>query len=190
MPANEPGPSTTNPFLQSQGAVILAKYTNEGGVEPDLDILPAITEEAYLETNPEARPARAFQLMCSEGDVDGIVELLSNIDGSSEDDVDALSVLRYQDPLSDMKSGLHLSIEKGQIEVVLLLLWLCSAVPSEAFPDTARQTAETLGVGRLAVDAAGDIRGLKDVHGLTAEHRARQIQGPWLGFLDAGLLTP
>jgi hypothetical protein len=39
---------------------ILARYHNEGGVQENLDILPLVTEEAYLEANPAARPARAF----------------------------------------------------------------------------------------------------------------------------------
>jgi hypothetical protein len=39
---------------------ILARYHNEGGVQERLDVLPLITEEAYLEANPAARPARAF----------------------------------------------------------------------------------------------------------------------------------
>jgi hypothetical protein len=39
---------------------ILVRYHNEGGIQTNLDILPLITEEAYLESNPAARPARAF----------------------------------------------------------------------------------------------------------------------------------
>ncbi len=39
---------------------ILVRYHNEGGIQTNLDILPLITEEAYLESNPTARPARAF----------------------------------------------------------------------------------------------------------------------------------
>lgn len=188
LATNAAGPSSTNPFYNSAGSAILAHYTNEGGVEPELDILPAITEEAYLDSNPETRPARAFQLMCAEGDVDGIVELLEALD--EDQDVDVTSLLRYQDPLSNMRSGLHLAVEKGQLDIALLLLWLCSTAPSEAFPGAARQMAEGLGLDRLPVGANGDIRALQDGRGFTAADLARQLQGPWGSFLDSGILTP
>jgi len=42
--------------------------------------MPLITEEAYLETNPQARPARAYLTLCGEGDVAGIIELLKAIE--------------------------------------------------------------------------------------------------------------
>ena len=39
---------------------VITRYHNEGGIQENLDILPLITEEAYLDANPAARPARAF----------------------------------------------------------------------------------------------------------------------------------
>lgn len=153
-----------------------------------MDILPTITEEAYLESHPEARPARAFQVMCSEGDVEGIAELLAGLDQDPDAGADIHSVLVYQDPLSGMKTGLHLAVEKQQVEVALLLLWLCSGVPTESFPPEARQTAESNGIGRLSVSPEGDIRQLQDSNGLTAGHIARELQGPWAVFVESGLL--
>lgn len=57
-----PGPSATNHALPpaSPQPLILVRYHNEGGIQENLDILPLITEEAYLNANPAARPARAF----------------------------------------------------------------------------------------------------------------------------------
>lgn len=185
LPSNDVGPSATSPLSPSPEAAILAQYKNEGGFQPDLDILPAITEEAYLDSHPEARPARAFQTMCSEGDVDGIVELLAAVDGDNES---VISVVQYQDPLSGMKSGLHMAIEQGQVEVTLLLLWLSSTVPSDSFPEPARRVAEASGVGRIPVGPDQDIRVLKDSTGQTAKDVARRLEGPWLGYLDGGLL--
>jgi hypothetical protein len=164
----------------------LAQYTNEGGFQKDLDIMPSITEEAYLESHPEARPARAMHIMCSEGDAEGIVELLRD---ASDEVGDMASFVRYQDPLSEMKSGLHLAVEKKQEETVWLLLWLCSTIPTESFPEPARRAAEAMGVGRLGVGADGDIRSLRDTQGRTAEDVARQ-SGSWAALLDAGLFTP
>jgi hypothetical protein len=65
------GPATTNPLLHRdpQNPQILTRYTNEGGVQDNLDILPLITEEAYLSEHPEAQQARAFMTLCSEGDI-------------------------------------------------------------------------------------------------------------------------
>lgn len=187
LPTNDSGPSATNRFSPSSGVAILAHYKNEGGFQPNLDILPAVTEEAYLANHPEARPARAFLVMCSEGDVNGIVDLLETVHGDEEAGIDLASVIQYQDPLSDMKSGLHLAVEQGQVEVALLLLWLCSTIANESFPEAARRMAETSGVGRLPIGPDGDIRKLKDSGGLTAERLALQLRGPWLEYLDKGL---
>lgn len=187
LPGNAAGPSTTNQFLQTTpGASILTRYTNEGGTEENLDILPSITEEAYLESHPEARPARALHVMCSEGDVGGIVVLLHD---ASNDGADVGALLRYQDPLAGMKSGLHLAVENGQEEVAWLLLWLSSTVPDGAFPEVALQAAASMAVGRLNVGADEDVRGLKDSEGRTAGELAKHIQGPWSTWLDAGIFN-
>jgi len=44
----------------STSGQILTKYHNEGGVQDNLDIAALVKEEAYLEANPAARPARAY----------------------------------------------------------------------------------------------------------------------------------
>ncbi|KAF7558500.1 hypothetical protein G7046_g5670 [Stylonectria norvegica] len=166
LPVNEPGPSTTNSFLSNpQRATVLVRYVNEGGIQEDLDILPSITEEAYLETHPETRPARAFHVMCVEGDVGGIAELLHD---AHNEGADLTSVILYQDPLAESKSGLELALENSQEEVVWLLLWLSSTLPSEEFPDQVHQAAQSLNVSRLHTTAEGDIRALKNAQGRIA----------------------
>ncbi|KAM0343099.1 hypothetical protein ACHAPU_008847 [Fusarium lateritium] len=186
LPVNNEGPSVTNRFLSTpQGTAILTRYTNEGGVQEGLDILPSITEEAYLETNPEARPARALHVMCAEGDVGGIVELLNDAGDQVED---MASLVTYQDPLADMKSGLHLAVENAQEESLWLLLWLCSTIPNSSFPENARAVAEAVGVGRLSVNSEKDIRGLRDSQGRTAADLAQQQQGRLGYILQTGLL--
>lgn len=60
---------------------IFTKYYNEGGVQECLDIFALVKEEAYLDANPLARPARAFLTMCSEGDVGGLVEQGKDLQG-------------------------------------------------------------------------------------------------------------
>lgn len=190
LPVNRDGPSTTNPFLNTPpGTTIPAHYTNEGGVQTDIDLLPFITEEAYLDSHPEARPARAVQVMCSQGDVTGVVELLRD---ASDQVTDLGSLVRYQDPLSAMKSALHLAVENTQEEALWLLLWLASAMPTTAFPEPARQAAEAMGVGRLTVTPDGDIRSLRDSQGRTPEDLARQMQmsASWSGLVEAGVLSP
>ncbi|KAF4342720.1 ring finger [Fusarium beomiforme] len=187
LPVNEGGPSVTNPFLSTApGTAILTRYTNEGGIQENLDILPSITEEAYLESHPEARPARALHVMCAEGDVGGIVELLRD---ASDDIEDLVSFVTYQDPLGDMKNGLHLAIENSQEESLWLLLWLCSTIPNPAFPDNARSLADAAGVGRLSVNRDQDIRGLRDNQGRTAADLAQQHQGQWGYILQTGILS-
>ncbi|KAH8671152.1 hypothetical protein BX600DRAFT_434275 [Xylariales sp. PMI_506] len=195
LATNQAGPSVTNPFLHAtSGASILARYHNEGGLQEGYDILPEITEEAYLAANPEARPARAFHVMCSEGDVEGILEVLKDAEQPSEEGDDpklgALKLLRYQDPLGGSKSGVHLAIEKGQEEVVWLLLWLASPLPAHAFPEAAVNTAAAMGINRPTTVRAEDIRLLQDDGGRTAEAVAAEMDGLWRAMINAGVLHP
>ncbi|UNI15602.1 hypothetical protein JDV02_002122 [Purpureocillium takamizusanense] len=188
LPVNNAGPSASNQFMEAaSGAPILARYSNEGGVQENLDILPSLTEEAYIQNNPEARPARALHVMCAEGDVAGIVELLRDV----HDEVsDVGSLVRYQDPLAEMKTGLHLAVSNRQEEAVWLLLWLSSPMPSQSFPPPARQVAESMGLGRLNVQPDADIRALRDAQGRTAEDVAQDDPETWRILLEAGALSP
>ncbi|KAJ2976082.1 hypothetical protein NUW58_g8179 [Xylaria curta] len=190
---NRAGPSVTNSFLPSPpGVSILTRYTNEGGIQEGLDILPAITEEAYLEANPDARPARAFHVMCGEGDVDGIVDLLRDIDQENGEGtgLSAAQLLRYQDPLANMKSGLHLAIEQEREEVVWLLLWVASPLRTDAFPGSLREIAQAMGLQRPVTPPSDDIRALQDDQGRVAEAIAAEREGPWVTLLQANVLHP
>ncbi|KAI1331838.1 hypothetical protein F5Y16DRAFT_245016 [Xylariaceae sp. FL0255] len=187
---NSAGPSVTNAFLPSTAGVsILTRYTNEGGVQEGFDILPSITEEAYLEANPEARPARAFHVMCSEGDVDGIVDLLRDADQAG-DMASPAQLIRYQDPLSNMKSGLHLAIEQEKEEVVWLLLWLASPLHTGSFPGPLRDIANAMGLERPVRTDADDIRTLQDDQGRTAEAIAAANEASWSALLQGSVLRP
>ncbi|KAK9797979.1 putative RING-type domain-containing protein [Seiridium cardinale] len=190
---NPAGPSVTNHFRHANsGSSILTRYHNEGGLQEDLDILPEITEEAYLEANPEARPARAYHVMCSEGDASGIVELLRDIDQSAGQapSLSPAQLLRYQDPLSSSKSGLHLAVERGQEEVAWLLLWVASSLSTDVFPAAAVNAAQMMGVPRPATTPAEDIRLLQDGNGRTAESIAAEMNGIWTAVLEAGAFHP
>jgi hypothetical protein len=190
LPSNAAGPSTTNAYLQTSGsAKILARYVNEGGVQEDLDVLPTLTEEAYLEAHPDTQPARALLLMCAEGDVTGIVELLRNAaDSLGDASPELMRLICYQDPLYGMKNGLQLAVEKSQIEVVWLLLWVASALPLAAFPDQARAAAESMQLGRLEFNAGQDIRSLTNENGETAADLAQELGGIWTPLVEAGVL--
>ncbi|KAI1845132.1 hypothetical protein JX265_002783 [Neoarthrinium moseri] len=191
--ANSAGPSVTNPFLHTTpSAKILTRYHNEGGLQESLDILPSITEEAYLAANPEARPARAYHVMCSEGDVGGIVELLRDVEQGDGDEpsMNPMQLLRYQDPLSGSKSGLHLAVEKAQEEVLWLLLWLASPLPTDVFPAAAVEAAQSMGLQRPSTGRADDIRLLQDDRGRTAESIATEMDGIWSMVVQAGALHP
>lgn len=161
-------------------------------MEENLDILPVLTEEAYLESNPEARPARALHIMAAEGDVQGAIDLLRTVSedaaGNSEEALGRL--VRYQDPLAGMQSALHLAVEAGQEESVWLLLWLSSSLPDAVFPETARARAQAYGLGRLTIlSSAQDLRNLRDANGNTPEVLAHDIAA-LMPLLQAGILTP
>ncbi|KZZ94318.1 hypothetical protein AAL_05285 [Moelleriella libera RCEF 2490] len=188
LPENEAGSSAiSNGNAKAGNTTILAQYSNEGGVQRDLNIMDSLTEEAYIQNHPETQPARAFHVMCAEGDVASLIDLLRD---ANEQDGDVGSIIRYQDPLAEMKSGLHLAVENQQEEIVWTLLWLSSTVPTESFPMLVRQTADGLGLGRLPAQADTDIRGLRDYQGRTAETIARQNPGALAALLDAGALAP
>ncbi|KAG9234801.1 hypothetical protein BJ875DRAFT_460656 [Amylocarpus encephaloides] len=185
-----PGPSATNRISPTgtQQPQVLTRYHNEGGIQEDLDILPLITEEAYLDVNPAARPARAFLVMCGEGDVAGIVELLKAIEEDrDEDDMPPADILRYQDPLNGNMTGLHLAIEKHQQEVLWLLLWLASKAQTHIFPEEVVQATQSLEAER-ATDAGVDIRVFRDEQERTAEDIAISMGNTWAGLLAAGIL--
>ena len=189
LPTNEAGPSITNPFLHtSPGASIQAKYSNEGGSEQVLDILPNITEEAYIEIHPEARPARALHIMCAEGDVEGIAQLLKDI--GDDEGIDPGTLIRFQNSLADDKSGLHLAVENSQDDVIWLMLWLSSSLPLDAFSQRVQEVARSRGVDRIDTSEANDIRALKDSSGKTAEDRFREKHGDQSVFMKQRLLSP
>ena len=189
-----PGPSAANrnfPSEHGQAFQILARYKNEGGVQVNLDILPHVTEEAYLDANPAARPARAFMIMCSEGDVSGIVELLQTTQEDYEEGEPVMppaQLLRYQDPLDGMKSALHLAIEKGQLEVAWLLLWLASDLPDEQFPAEVIHAASGMNAQRASGTDEIDIRSLRDEQGQNAEDLAKTVGGPWNSLVQSEIL--
>ncbi|KAK1673802.1 hypothetical protein BDP55DRAFT_730285 [Colletotrichum godetiae] len=168
---------------------ILTRYVNEGGLQDALDILPTLTEEAYLASNPEARPARAYHLMAAEGDLEGIVALLHDANEELAGNVDSLGqLIRYQDPLAGGRSALHVAVERAQEEVVWLLLWIASRLSTDAFPAAAREVAESLQIVRLTNDVGEDIRALKAEDGTTAEDVAKGLPARWGALVDAGVL--
>ena len=172
---------------------ILCNLNNEGGLQVGLDILPLLTEESYLKAYPEERRCRAFLEFCAEGDVDAMVNLLDDdedkIDDGSEDSVLKIDVLRYQDPMGSMNSGLHAAILKGREEIVWLLLLLASKLEMKQFPPEVLQRAETLDIAREDQAEKVDICSLRDFEGMTAEQRAKEIGGVWKVWVDSGRLN-
>lgn len=131
--------------------------------------------------------------MCSEGDIGGIVELLQNISNqddqySEEQSMDPVDILRYQDPLDGMKSGLHVAVEKNQMEVVWLLLWLASNMNSSSFPQQAVNVAQILGAERNIDWRGVDIRTLRNANGDTAGGVAERVGGSMAELVRAGIL--
>ncbi|TPX15817.1 uncharacterized protein E0L32_000151 [Thyridium curvatum] len=204
LPANQAGPSATNPIFgpsttAAGASAIRTRYSSEGGVDDDYDILPVLTEEAYLASHPEARPARALLTMCAQGDVMGIVGLLQDMDGEDEDgdgDDEARSpplpvnkLLRYQDPLGGMRSGLHVAVENNQEEAFFMLLFLASRLATSDFPAAVVESAQQVGLGRPEQGSDPDIRTLADDKGDGPEAYARKAGGKWAQWAEAGVFT-
>ena len=185
---------------------------NEGGLQESIDIFPILQEESYLRAYPEERKCRAFLEFCREGDHKAIVDLLNS--GDDEDDSDddeamdegdenrtrshpmsgpsktPAEILRYQDPLGGMQSGLHAAAANGHREVAWLLLLLASDLSQAEFPPLVFQEAAAIGVMREDQDGLTDIRSLKDATGRSAEDVAAQEGGVvWNGWIGNGRLT-
>lgn len=188
--------------LENPTQQIIVDLTNEGGLQRQIDIFPIVKEESYLRAYPEERKCRAFLEFCREGDHRAIVDLLQNADlQQQDDDIDAINgddaspqktadeILRYQDPIGEMQSGLHAAAANGNREVAWLLLLLASSLPELEFPPLVFQEAASLGMMREEQDGKVDIRNLKDAHGRTAEDVAREFGVVWHGWIGNGRLS-
>ncbi|KAF2457458.1 hypothetical protein BDY21DRAFT_285648 [Lineolata rhizophorae] len=195
-------PSPTSPTTPQQQ--ILVHLRNEGGLQPNLDILPILTEELYLRTYPEERRARAFLEFCREGDLGAIIGVL-NDDPDFDDEGDGSGggpgatgagpaeyprdILLYRDPLGNGQTGLHAAIAGGHREVAMLLLLLASDADLAQFPAALLDEARAIGMGRDKRPAgSADIRTLRDEEGRTAEDLARATGGMWTDWVERGIL--
>ncbi|CAK7264853.1 hypothetical protein SEPCBS119000_001215 [Sporothrix epigloea] len=183
---------------------ILTRYINESGLQENYDVYPDIAEEAYYATYPQHIRARPFLAMCGEGHVQGVIELCREADEAEyEDDNDndnegaadvqqvrSAALLRHQDPLSEMMTGLHVAIANNQIHMAYLLLYLASRLPLDQFPPELLQFASQ--IERPEQDIAGnvDIRSLQTAQGETAEVFARRQGGIWAHMAQQGIFSP
>jgi hypothetical protein len=183
---------------------VLCTLHNEGGLQEDLDILPLLSEETYLKAYPEDRKSRAFLEFCREGDYNAIIDMLldDEVDEDDEDEdeemgdsdqpgkeVGADRMLRYQDPIGDMQSGLHAAVQAQSREVVWLLLLLASNLDLKEFPALVFQEAASKGIMRGLTEDKVDIRSLRDASGKTAEDVAKEVGGVWHGWEGTGRLA-
>ncbi|KAK4574222.1 hypothetical protein LTR86_001983 [Recurvomyces mirabilis] len=196
------GPSSSSSAPPAEERIIV-DLNNEGGLQEGIDIMPILKEESYLRAYPEERKSRAFLEFCREGDHRAIAELLKSCGEEEDDDGDddgmtegvkspgktMDEILRYQDPIGDMASGLHAACANGHREVAWLLLLLASDYPELEFPALVFQEAATLGVMREEQEGKTDIRSLKDAHGRTAEDVAREVGIIWNGWIGNGRLA-
>ncbi|GME28983.1 uncharacterized protein LTHEOB_848 [Neofusicoccum parvum] len=173
------------------GQQVLSNIHNEGGQQQNIDILPLLSEEGYLKAYPEERKCRAFLEFCREGDVDAVIAMLQDDDSDDEDtiqDGSKIDILRYQDTLGEMQSGLHAAVQGGSEEIVWLLLLLASNLDHSQFPQEVFQAAKNFGVEREDQAGKEDIRSLKDAQGRTAEALAAELGGVWAGWPGTGRL--
>ncbi|KAK3657499.1 hypothetical protein LTR56_002273 [Elasticomyces elasticus] len=172
---------------------IIVNLNNEGGLQEQIDILPILKEESYLRAYPEERKSRAFLEFCAQGDHRGIAALLNSCDAEDDEDDEPTKtpeeILRYQDPLNNNSSGLHVACANGHREVAWLLLLLASEYPELEFPALVYQEAAALGVMREEQTGKVDIRSLKDSNGRTAEDVAREVGVIWNGWVGVSRLA-
>ena len=80
-------------------------------------------------------------------------------------------ILRYQDPIGSMYSGLHIAVINEKIETIWLLLLLASRL--EHIPAEVIHAAQAIGVSRGNEIVEPDIRTLVDMDGRTAFQHAQ-----------------
>lgn len=180
---------TSTPSGEEQ---LLCNLKNEGGFQEGLDILPILTEESYLQAYPEERKCRAFLEFCGKGDVEAILEVLDeNADDEEDGDSDQkMDVLRYQDQIGSMGTGLHLAIRNERMEVIWLLLFLASSIDIRQFPPEVLQAVQNSGLHREEQGGKLDIRSLKDGQGKTPEQTAAEVGGQLIDLVQTGRLKP
>lgn len=155
-----------------------------------MDILPLLTEEAYLKAYPEERRCRAFLEFCREGDIEAIANVVKDEEDEDDDTLTtSYDILRYQDPMGGMSSGLHIAIQAQQEQVVWMLLLLGSNLGLDLFPQEVHQGAEQLEVVRENQAGKDDIRSLRDAEGRTAEQLAIGIGGMWNEWVRMGIFA-
>ncbi|KAG9388840.1 hypothetical protein A1F94_001733 [Pyrenophora tritici-repentis] len=118
---------------------------------------------------PKIEKARAFLEFCREGDYKAVIDMLLDDDMEEDEEGDVEMgttdhpekevgidrLLRYQDPIGDMQSGLHAAVF---------------------------QEAEAMGIMRGLTEDKVDIRSLRDANGKTAEDIAKEVGGVWVGW--------
>lgn len=194
LPTNQAGPSVTNSVFHTaqQLPSVLCRYASDGGVEDAYDVLPVLTEEAYLEAHPSERRSRAFLTLCGEGDVPAAVDLLRDAAADGDNDHDVRAVVLYRDALAAGRTALQLALERGHEDAVWLLLYLASPrLPTETFPEEVLAAAASLGADRMPSAAGGeDIVSVRDDEGRSAEDYARAMAPLWDRLVQAGVLRP
>lgn len=195
---SDAGASTADPAVE-----VLCLLKNEGGTQHSTDIHPLLAEELYLKAHPSERRARAFLEFCRDGDVGAVIDVLQDAaqsDGDGGEDEHGpepgaqplLDLLRYQDRLGDLQSGLHAAVVGGSPEVAWLLLYVGSGLPGEEFPPDLMLQARQLGFERGGVGGVGgwfDVRGMMDSRGRSAEVLASERGGVWDGWVGKGRLS-
>jgi len=152
----------------------------------------------------KARPARAFHTLAAEGDIQGMVELLTDLDTPADADADAdeeeeergpalsaTQILTWRDPLNGARSALHVALEAQQEEAVWLLLWLGSGARGEDFPEAVVQVAQAMGLPRRGEGLApgDDVRFVLDERGRTAGDVCLELGAPWTRLVEGGLFN-
>ncbi|KAF4551442.1 Hypothetical protein D9617_13g099410 [Elsinoe fawcettii] len=99
-------------------------------------------------------------------------------------------VLRYQDPLGNMESGLHAAIANDNQEVAWLLLYLGTKMNYHEFPAVIFEETRKVGVQRQDQEHLIDIRSLRDSQGRVPLQIAQERGSDWRTWISSRRLVP
>lgn len=154
--------------------------------------MPLLVEASYLKAYPEDRKGRAFVEFAAEGDANAMLDILAKIrsgeEGEEEQSLRTIDILRYQDPLREMSTALHVAVENHNQIVAWLLLWLASSLDSSVFPAEVVRLTQEMGILRQNMRNRVDIRSLENEDGKTAGQLAAMISGVWDQWVMKGWL--
>ncbi|PNS16106.1 Ubiquitin-conjugating enzyme E2 6 [Sphaceloma murrayae] len=102
----------------------------------------------------------------------------------------AAQIMRYQDPLGNMDTGLHAAIANRNDDVAWLLLFIGTNMNDHEFPAAILEETRSEGIQRQTQEGLVDIRSIRNAQGKVPLEIAQEMGDYWHTWLTSGRLVP